>query len=638
LFFLVLFSFHSFGQLVSVKSMEIDSNSFIHEEYEYLLRKNDTIKNGNYFLEMFQFNGAEEHDKNVSLLNLVYKNGLLDGAVSSKRMHFKLSDGNQTMNEYYLSNPIDGISYELSGSFKENKPIGEWTVVGKEIKNAKPTREFKVLSITFNNKGEYQKDFIYDSKKNRVKISGEFEKNNLLHGKWEYVYSDDVEKKINFMFDEGLITTIQYKNETIFKQNISIETFEEIDLDSTFYQFVKLNIKLSEKELTTKLEGVLDYVMLLNRSLNYLQFKNLEIGELIPKESEMSNPRVRYPVHPFKTNEEESIDKTRLRAEEVYNKIDSVLLSSTFSIYMLTDSILTRKHAALMVLKNHTEIIRDFSITLDNPVAKYIDREEYATFVKNNLKKTPFERKYEFEGTTGKVVIDLEKHHQSNDYSEEMINYLNALESSYQRVLKVVSARLAEVKVTGELLEIESKMGKLAADLENKVKLRLMVTFDNELDQNFQDAFIAFKNKILSTYSSFDENKKKNFGEDMYKCLERMDELISKTGTIKQRRLIIHSSYNKKEMNPVTYTTMDVILYERLYNAYIQQLLPWAIQELGNNPAYDCDRFVRKFNNILTIQQYMIDVLEGNPNNINRKLRSKDTVSDILRKLELQLQ
>ncbi|MFN3918499.1 MAG: hypothetical protein ACK4K0_12285 [Flavobacteriales bacterium] len=629
------------GQSVAKVNKTIDSKSFVLEEFEYTLRKGDTIKNGKYYIELFQSLSEEEahtFKKNASILNLNYKNGELDGAVFSNRLHFNLSEGNQTVNNYFLSNPIDGISYELSGNFKANKPVGEWTVVGKNIKNAKVIGEFKVLAIMFNSKGEYQKDFIYDSNKNSVKINGKFGKNNLLHGKWEYVYSEDNRKKIHFNFDEGLITSILYNEESIFEQEDTVGDFEELDLDSTFYHYVTLRLKKSEKDLSAKLEGVLDFVSTLKRSISYLVFQNLELGEFSPEILEVNLPKVRYPLHPFKTNEEARIDGLRLKAETMCRQMDSLLQSPVFTIYVLTDSVLTRKSIALGLLKSHTEVVRDFAVMLDIPVSKYIDREKYANFIRNRLRNVPVEKNYIFGGVASSIKVDIDAVSSGADYTKDMTEYLNSIDFTYNRLLQVINARLSEVKVTSELVEQERRMIKLADEVEEKVYLRFTALFDSDLDKPFQDAFIGFKNKILHTYSSYDEAKKNNRGEEMLKCLERMNELIEKTAIIKQRRLIIHGAYNKEEMNHVTYTKMDIILHERLYNAYTQKLLPWAVQELNNNATYDCERFIRKFNNILAIQQYMIDVLENNPSKVNRKLRSKDSVSDILRKLELQLQ
>ncbi|MGY6562819.1 MAG: hypothetical protein ACXITV_12015 [Luteibaculaceae bacterium] len=640
LFFLTIAQF-GFGQESKEfrKRSFTDSLSYILVQFPYTLQDKDTVITGSFFFEEYAFESIEKAEANYA--NLSFKKGELEGEFSMQNFEHNLSNEKPRFIDLGLRTSLSGKLIELNGDFKKNRPSGSWRVEESTVIDSKKSSGIlSVLEAQFNRSGVLDKNITFQNFEGKITFEGYFDaKINAPSGEWRYENSKE-EFKVDLGFVEGALADIKVNNKFYYQlSNFDAQELEtqKIPFNSEYLEILALLLK-EDDESGSELKQLKAALKEITGFTDKLNFNYISSSQLRDRVEILTYPEVIQPVFPYKDGEREYHEKLVYLAKELAHVTDTLLSFSPLSISSFTDIELAESLAKSRLLRKTASQIADDLKPLRSKNAKFLQRDVLLDRVLKKLKNADLTMEFTFKDEKQTFNIDYDFEANTSKKSTEQIEaFLIAMKQRYDDLVDNIGKKLQNLKLEATLDEQEEEMVKLQKELKDVIE-NFGGTFHNPVvNENYLDAFLKINSKLMESYTEAPESEKLRIAEENVICYKRLIKLFNKTPQLVELNKKVHNSYHENELNPVTWTRMESTLHERLFNAYSNKLMPWAVEQMEIAASGGCDNYVPKHQNLEKIMNFMLNALENNPNRINRRLRNNDSVSDVIKKLEIEL-
>ena len=589
-------------------------------KFEYLLKNNDTIFNGN-----FEFGNVLENEDNNRpvIIKGTFNNNRPDGKWTFQFGDLSQSDEKKLVNYQYVVE-INGIQKSIDLNLKNGVPEGKWRIQIDSLKNS------EIVSTPFKSEFEYKGGI--PQKSFRIETDTEFMVGRLLrnavaHDIWSLYTKEGIGEIESWKFNQGQLEQISIKidnaNKKIALDYGQSKNLSTINLDKHYLDIMELRLQRQDTS------HVFDHGMsnLLKRdSKNYeviLDFFN-DLGTALTVEGF----RVNVPNIPLS----ETQLKTISLIEEKYHKSDTIIKklikNSQLNILKLSDPETEFLYNVVLTLQNdYLDPIGRLVSYQDEDVLRHITREHIIEGLWPN-------------GFPGEVIrtkgaSDTERiyvlENSFYDFSKQNLNsVLELSEFSLEVTLKLereLKEKLSLNKREQAFLIQEQRMVESANQLKRHID-----SLTNESKKEIKlalEGLNTFADKELSSYSKMGENiEKLNSSQQLTKCFENTKSLATSISKITDHQKEIEQTYQDQVWNPFTATIMDEDIKKRITKAYNEYLIPYYLNYI--NKSLKCDKVLILNENLNQLHDRMLALKEEETKKLERKLRRTEDVSEIL--------
>lgn len=617
-----------------------NNQSYIVRVFDYYIENKDTILNGPYLLESFSKipDTAKVFTDQHTSIQLEFKKNVPDGDAFVKTFHF-FEDGNhRKIEDYNMISSLSGLSIETRGSFKKGQPTGKWETLHKQIEKGRVVENLVLLIVKYDKNGNLTGDFNFNSKPYSLNVSGSFGNDSFIDGKVKI----ESKQKITLNFDQGLLTGLELNGNKIedgFSQDAG-SNLESVELSKDFVRIIVHRSGLEFKNDSVskfELENLRDNLSFMVSSfatvtLNETLIQN-QMGKSLPK----TMPYIRLPRFDYIDGEKEKLEELESITGRMMWHIDTFISHSPFALAAYADKDVAWNIGKLKIIKEQLAKIKKKTGEYQDPHFMYVDRNKYFEDSKGELLKEKLSKKVDFKEE--KLLLEIELNYTVDKgyvaaYTEYVEQLIETANDAMTEVAKKVKAKRTEEKLDNLDKDIVGKKEELADLIQDFSQ----TFYSSGVTYDYMESYNKVMNKLLEKYADAKSVDKISVGKEVMECLDKLIESFENTSKLIEMHKKIHDEYHENELNPVTWTRMEVSSYERLYNAYKDKLIPYISSNLFPGEDKDlCHTFLENLKNYEIVQKFMLDALDDKPSKLNRKIKSGDSVETVIRKLGIEL-
>ena len=614
--------------------------------YHFQIKNRDTIWNNG-----FEFNKSIKDSSDQKQLNGIhiagnFKNGYKDQKwdFSSKQL---TPSQDISINGYYLKYLSNGTENSVNAYFTNGNASRKWESKTVNITNSK-IDDTLFLAQSFFDNNHFSGDFY--SVKPGIRIIGQTDDDGFFHGEWIFEFDNKELKKIKEVrtFEKGILVdhTIEKDGE---KYNI-----KHVGLDKTF----------DEDEVWVEIEADSDFFDIIFQT-NFGKEKKDDTSELTDRIIQESNTFLKQSIISFVKSEDKAIwsitedsniklpllkIKKYAYTEEEKNLIDSALRNihkskTIVNNYLKDPQVELNKHSykeLALYYEIYSEYI-DEIIKLEKvfnlfnlPSYEYINREKIMPYIFEEI-HYPSEVTFEFKDEIKKEVIEFPENLKVEDAT------IKSLAQHANEILILLKAKL-------ELVEPIIERNRKRFEIEDKEKELLLyrdsikTLFSNTLeDENFNslhhrygENIISYSSNQFKEYAKLPIEERVEITDKLLNCLRRFIESYNQFTKLQEQTERIKEEYTRVVWNPFTFTDMDEIVKERVYNAYSKDLIPFLLDDLKNNIT--CNKIELRLQNFTKVYEKMMVLRNQDTKEIERALRRVHDPKKIIEILSLELE
>lgn len=620
------------------ETQNIDRLSTLSITYEFIQNKKDTILDGLFTVESLVRNKGIDSSGTFEGFSMEYKKGKPEGQFTYSMMEFSPSSFSAFSN-YQVTRKLNGLSWETHGQIKNNKPFQSWVANGRKIKESEVIENFGRYSIQFNN-GFLSGNFTFSDSIQNIFINGTFGANNLL----DKVIAFQGKQPFELHFENGILTKLVVDSLVVFSQTYfeDLSSSKPTPLSESFESYLHTLIKIvraktSNTELTFDYDEAIKKILYMVNAFEIVTGSKPMTRNLSHTPIPLVRPLVKLPIYPKSKQEESSYESFHNSALSFVKTCDSMIAIPAFSLSAFNNFEITRLFQKLKMIRNAAFTFNGIVAELNTDEFIHFDRLNYLQTKLNYYFSGNKKNQFEFDSEKHQVKLSYPDYDSSKSALENAKDILSYLEKELDLVGSQVTEKMRNVKSEERLKDNETQISQLANSIDNILDNFEFLIYNGATTRKLIDAIENQKKRIILTYTSTAKRQKTSAGEEAIRCLSALEQILLSFPALQEREKAIYDAFHENELNPVTWTRMETTLHERLFNAYQEKLIPFAISQIEKFENENCLTFEAIFNNISAIQNYMLKTAEENPGRINRKIRNSDSVEIILSKIELNL-
>lgn len=607
----------------------------VQRSFQYQLSRKDTLRQGKY--ELF----LRPHVKDTLLarqyayehLRLTFRKNEKQGPYLLRSFSFFPALPQLRLEAGGIRVPYSGSRAEIRGQYEENRPVGQWFLREYRQEDGEPADTVRLLNASFNQEGILNEQFyIMEENPGRV-LSGGFNKEGSLADTLEVRGSREGEEvSIAYYFDDGLLTGVTgseggFVQPVYMAGNLADVRLQEHALDSLFPDV--LSYYLPDMPAAEK-NRLLQPLRTLVQSFAKLQANHSSLVSELPVLLNVQPPTVRLPMYKPDKRELAFSQETYSRLSRLQHQADSLMGLSAFNLNRYRDRELASLYARGDLLLDRISRQRNILEVLSGPLQQHINPEWFMRrrLAEISLKDTVT---YTYNDELLKETVDFDFRKESLSPFEQYQAYVQQMEEKFGQISSQVAEKLPEQQMDVPLTEREEQITALSAEIERLADSLQLNLYNPEVSSTYKNSFVEFKDRLLQQYGQMSSAERLEQADQLISCLKRLVARLEEAPQLAQSEQVVDQAYMESRLNPYTYTEMRVRLYERLFRAYRQTLVPYLVDRML--PAESCEDFLRKADNLEVLQRYMLDALTKNPKRLERRVRSQDGPETLIRKL-----
>jgi hypothetical protein len=616
----------------------LDRYSTLSTSFEYLANKKDTVLDGTFSMESLIRSKGIDSSGIFEGFSMEYKKSKPEGRFTYTTMDFSPT-AVSVFSDYHVTRRLNGLSWETEGQVKNGQPFQTWVTIGKKVRDSEVIERFGRYSVKYVNgalSGEFE---ITDSIQNLF-INGVFGEANMFNG--EIIFRGN--QPFELHFEQGFLTRYVVEDQVFFSQELSDDLIPQsaITLDYQFENYLQtlkkiIRAKTRESEISFDYEEAVKKILYMVEAFEIVTGSKPIVKNLARVPIPSVQPKVQLPIYAIEEQEKKKYESFFQLSQAFVKSCDSMIAIPAFSLSAFNNIEVTRLFQKVKMIRGSAYRFNGLIAELNSEEFIHFDRMDYLQVKMNVLFSGKKENEFEFENEKYYIELNFPQYDSMKTALENAQAVLTFLEKELEKASSRVTEKMKNVKSEERLQNNEAQITKIVNSIDKILDDFETVLYDGITTRRLLDAIIAQKKNIVLTYTSSSKRQKISAGEEAIQCLGNLEKLLKGFPDLHEREKAIYEGYHENELNPVTWTRMETTLYERLFNAYQEKLIPYAVDLIESHQDLDCHRFPDVFNNILTIQNYMLKVAEENPGRVNRRLRNNDSVETILTKLNLEL-
>jgi hypothetical protein len=650
-FFWVIFwfSFFGFPQIYFAQnqkfsdSLEAYSGYLGFAEFDWVKRNN--LKNGNF---TFFYNAQDTVESTYTRKILVtgqYKNGLKSNDWSFAHKLFRPSSI-PLVDGYSLIHKSSGVEHVILVPFNNGNAFGDAVVTTNQIENSELTKNLFTARTRLENNAFIGK---FEAFSDSIRITGEVDQDGLFTNTWIFQHTNGEEITEKRYYDKGVLVGHEIvrngKTYEILHVGLSKNPEDEgewVSINADIHYFNILLRTNMGKKAEVRNQLLTDSIisksnLFLKYSLtSFREFNGLNFWKIDGDETHIYLPKLRVRKFPYTDDERALIKKAR----EQINEAKSIIKE-----YIEDPQVELNKHAyreLALYYQIYTEY-RDELVKLEKvfhllnlPSYEFLNRAEIMPLI--------------FDDISYPELVKFK--YQDND-SEEKVTFppnMKVEEATIQNLAAHASEILKGLKTKMELVkpiidrnrkrfEIVAKEQEL---LQKRDTIKHLFTNGNKdekfnvLHERFAAVFIQNAEEIFVNYAKQEIENRIALTDETMLCLDEFINAYAELIKTQARLDRIDEVYTRVVWNPFTFTDMTETVKERLFNAYKNDLLPYLLEDIGQNAA--CNSLAIRLKNMEVLYNKMRDLREEDTKELERALRRIRDPKRIIELLSLTLE
>lgn len=630
----------------------LDEKIIGNAEYQYIINKKDTIKNGLFNFSSFSFDTITTNAKRAINLSGNYSNGVKNGKWTYSYKSLK-EDKNFIINNYEIIYLSSGKEIKVSANFTNGKASGNWIVTEYSIKNSIISDTLLFLESNYTN-GIPTGSLI--GFKGKTKFSGNLNQEGLAHGEWIFHHNSntfDVIKDYRF-FENGLLKnhyliigedTLSYIYVGLDNNIDEGETWEVTPFKLQYFKTLSsANIGIDSTKCQPK--NTLSYIdtsliynnksnIFLENSIGLVKnHNNVKFWDSTEGSESVFLPSVKLRVYDLDKQEEKNLNVAGSESQKAQLLIKNFFENANVAIDRHSDKKLGFLYSVMEEYREKISVATNLSQQFLSPEFKYINRSDFFDFNKKNLLFTGLVT-FEYKNAQYKEPYSFPEFNEEEDYSLILRKYVTDIVADLNIIAKETETILNRSKKQSNLTEKEKILLQKKDSIIDLYSGNIEEQVVNNYHLAVSEDVIGYVNTMFADYAKMEFEEKMEFIDEYINCFSAFELLFEKQSEIPVKITRIDENYTRTIWNPYTFTDMQERVKERIYKAFENILLPYVIDEMKSN--LNCSNIELKLIIFEKLYRKMIMLRDIDTKNIEKEIRRVKDPLSILKIIDLQL-
>lgn len=532
-----------------------------------------------------------------------------------------------------------GKTHSVLGQFKEDLPNKKWEVITQEVNHS------GIIDTTFFAQTQFdahQMVGTFLSYAHHVRINGTISEDGFFNGEWSFIYypsgaSSIQEKRI---YNNGILKRHLFieNNQTLEIKHIGLdssfseenETWESLNVNQDYFDVLAFSSFHENEEKQTTIQNTIEASndFLVNSMNSFSQYQNKKIWNLDVGNNSFNLPKIKLKKYAYSVSEKNLIEEAIHKIKISKNSIHRFLKNPQVDIIKHKHEEIALYYEVYREYLNNLNVLERLFNQLRLKSFEYINRKEIFPFIFSGI-NYPQTIRYEFNSKIEEKQVDFPNDVPSTSVTIPLLS--KQTNEIHQHINEIESLLLP-------ILELHQKRIEIAEKEEQLVILRdsIQQLFTNEFAQkdynNFHKRYgkdiIAFVENSFKEYAQKDIEERIRITDEYISCFSDFVSSYKQFCVISGQINDIKELYTRVVWNPFTFTDMEEIVKERVFNTYQNYLLPAYLDDLGSE--INCTQFKENILRFHSLFEKMIELRDEDTKELERELRR---VSDI-RKIE----
>ena len=594
----------------------------IQQQYNYKGGK-DSIANGPFALRSWPSDSSSLYQNFVlDGFDVEVSNGKPAGAFLHQRAKLLLSSGDLRVRDYHLSLPTSGTTIEAVGQFAKGLPAGPVAVKSFVVTGGAKGQQLFEMTAEFNRVGRLQNQVVFQDAAGR-KIDAFFDADGRPHGKWTLPDGQSI------YFEKGLWVGLGEKPEA----GSTAASHQKVKLNTDFLWWLQQQAFLASQPLDSAAQHALQDFL---AGLSLLDFQSPLVQKFVPFQWGAAPIEVALPVFDWAPEEQEQVAALKNQIAQLLRLVDNQKNFSPFYINHFKDQELAMAMLQLQLLERELLFLGNQLDATRHELARLINRQ--ALLNKRMLEKGDHQKgSLEFKDAQLSGSVTFEAWKSEGNYWNQLASRLQEITSKLENTQSKIHRTIAALKVENDLQTIDNQLVDQSAHLKTAIENFSGSFYLPRQTQQFQASFAEAAQKAMEAYADYEGPNKLEQAQSTMECLTQLLLQLKTAEEIAANERLIYKAYHSSELNPVTWTHMETIQHERIYDAYIKKLVPYFFDALEAAAKENCGVFQQQLKTLVLMQQHLLHLETQNPVKINRKLRANDGVTAVLQKINFEV-
>lgn len=615
-------------------------------EYGYIIDQGKRVYDGEFY-----FNSSEVSSLDVSVVHTTELFGAFSKGEKSGPWKFSKSELSaagkpvgQTHTAYLVNYPAAGKQRLVSGDFLNGKAVGKWT---SGIYTLNQGRVTDTLSFCKTQLKENRWLGTFSGYSGQFEITGNVDDDGFADGIWMVLHNNGTLKEERRYKSGELVEHNITKDGVRFNiPHLGMSDSEghtmEVEISSVYldvlYQTSVLPVKSGNKIL--KLQDVRKMIgkgnTFIEESLfRFLQNENMSIWEVLPGSSSFQLPKLKIRKYPFSEQEKIDLEHISELLADSKDLVEVFFSDPHVDLSIHREEELAYRHEVFSEYSSALNKLTKLVDLLERPSFEFVDRKLLLPYLAEDF-LFPSVITYSFGGKKNLRETYFPKGLEAESFSIASINGL--IESIHFQLIKEsneVRPILAELKRESEVSDKEKVLLELRDSLRGQFANTLGLDNFNQYHEQYSDQVLSFVNHRFSVYAQLELDDRIATIDEELVCFLQFIEFYEFLANLTSKLNDVEMLYTRKIWNPFTFTDMQEIVKERVFNAYEKTLLPYAFQELEQ--GLSCYTINKKMNQFSYIFSKMKELRERDTSELESQLKRFSTLEEVAKVFELNL-
>lgn len=611
--------------------------------YSYFIDKSKRIYQGSFYFNSSKTDSSESNSVNGIELSGFYKDGLKNDnwIVSQMQLHND-GDGIAVRDpKYAIVNTSSGIDFNIQAKFDKGQAKGKWSAGKFKIDKG------VVIDTLFFAEANFVKNQFVGalvSSNEEYEVSGQLTENGFFTGVWTFKFKGNkiIEKR---QFEEGVLikhfVVSDGKELSLNHYGLDLsfdsenEDWDTLLLNEDYLSILKY-VKAAEindnKSLSEIVEKSNDFLLKSITSFNGFDFS---IWNNTEGSDDLIFPKIKVRKFPYEDDEKSKIEIANEKLSSCESIIEDYLSDPQVSISKYSIENVSLYYSAYQIYQVELAKLRRLWNVLSSESAQYLNKTEFIPVVFSGT-VFPAIVNYTFNDEVKSKEINFPQSLSIQEISiENLVKHIFEIDSCLQNKSSIISPILKDSKKRAEIADNEEvlvlkkdSIVKVFGDFYNSISFNTYhARYAENVIKYVEDEFKKYAQKPVEERIVEIESKLACFQGfiDFYDFLDAFPKKINE----------IELLYTRTVWNPFTFTDMDEIVKERVYNAYDKIIIPYLLNELeGSESCSKIDKRMRDFsivfNRMNVLRNEDTQVLES-------RLKRMTNAEDVLRAFELNV-
>lgn len=632
--------------LIQVKNVDFELNGFAgFADYSYFTKDNSVVYEGPFY-----FNYSANDSLNIGVINGLelsgsYKNGLKSGSwiFSQKELQEETESIAVRDPIYSIQKAASGSDFLVHGNFDNGLAQGSWSLGDFKVNHG-------VISDTlFFAQGNFEENQLigsFSSGDAVFKLVGSLNKNGFLNGVWSIVHLNDKSEEFRY-YEEGLLVKHMIKKDgrELFLDHVGLdntyapesEEWDTLDLNKDYLKILLFSQALSgesDKATNNLVERSNEFLMssliLFNETRGYNIWSNTSGSKAL------NGAKIKVHRYPFSNEEKVQIDGANNELQQCEHIINEYLLNPQVNISKYANQKVAYYYAAFTIYRNELSKLRRLLDVLSSSSAEYVDK---SAFIPHAFRGTSFpdEVIYQYNDEQQSQSISFPTSLSRLDANVKSISeHINLLYEDILQKEKIISPIILENKKRAEIADKEELLVSKKDSIINLFGNFYNLTAFNEFHERYSEIVINTVDKSFTDYARQPIEVRIDRIEGQLACFDDFLTFYKFLSALPEKLKEIESLYTRTVWNPFTFTDMDEIVKDKVYNAYNKIILPYLFHDLEE--TISCSTLSGRFLNFKIVFDKMKTLRNQDTQELEGKLKKQTDVQAVLSAFELKLE